>query len=322
MRARFKRVMDFDAALQVKQTVTTLLGSGGEHTRGRRRQVAVGVATTQDSRDFRIAIRAQSQADLDRAWEKGMEETVRKVSDDELDVRITGPIVAGQPIDAVSPEYPLRIGASVGHHLRDAGTLGFFARRLSDGVVGIVSNNHVLALSDRGRENDEIVHPGAFDRGVRPEHVIAYLARGYPRLDVRKPLVDCAFARLRDGIPYDPITIAKGLKLNPASINLGEQRDVMKCGRTTGLTHGRISAVALNNIDIDYGFSIVIFNQQIEIEPAGDTPFSKPGDSGSLVVNPDGHPVGLMMAGTRDGLVSYASPIATVLSSLGITVLA
>ena len=71
-------------------------------------------------------------------------------------------------------------------------------------IAGIVSNNHVLALCDRGRENDEIVHPGARDHGVRPDNVVAYLAHGYPRLDVLKPLVDCAFARLRDGIPYDP----------------------------------------------------------------------------------------------------------------------
>lgn len=313
--------MDFETALQVKQDVSTLLGIGGERTRGRgRRRVAVGVATTQDSRDFRIAVRAQSQADLDRAWEKGMEERVRKASPDELDVRITGPIVAGQPVEAVSPEHSLRIGASVSHHLGNAGTLGFFARRLSDGVVGIVSNNHVLALCDRGRENDEIVHHGAFDHGVRPDNVIAYLARGYPRLEVRKPLVDCAFARLREGIPYDPVTIADGLKLNPAPINLREQRDVMKCGRTTGLTHGRISVVALDNVDIDYGFSIVIFNQQIEIEPAGDTPFSKPGDSGSLVVNPKGHPVGLSFAGTRNCKISYANSIENVLRSLGVTV--
>ncbi len=312
--------MDFETALQVKQNVSTLLGLGGERTRGRRRRVAVGVATTQDSRDFRIALRAQSQTDLDRAWEKGMEERVRKASPEELDVRITGPIVAGQPLEAVSPEHRLRIGASISHHLSGAGTLGFFARRLSDGVVGIVSNNHVLALCDRGRENDEIVHPGAFDHGVRPDHVIAYLARGYPRLDVRKPVVDCAFARLRDGIPYDPVTIGDGLKLNPAPINLREQRDVMKCGRTTGLTHGRISVVALDNVDIDYGFSIVIFNQQIEIEPAGDVPFSRPGDSGSLVVNPEGHPVGLAFAGPRNCKISYANSIENVLRSLGVTV--
>jgi hypothetical protein len=312
--------MDFETALQAKQNVATLLGIGGERTRGRRRRVAVGVATTAQSRDFRIALRAQSQEDLDKAFEKGMGEQIRKATAAELDIRITGPIVAGEPAEAVSPDHRLRIGASVSHHLRGAGTLGFFARRLSDGVVGIVSNNHVLALCDRGRENDEIVHPGAFDHGVRPDNVIAYLTRGYPRLDVRKPVVDCAFARLRDSIPYDPVTIAQGLKLNPAPVILREQRDVMKCGRTTGLTHGRITVIALDNVDIDYGFSVVHFNQQIEIEPVGDTPFSKPGDSGSLVVNPEGHPVGLSFAGTRNCQISYANSIENVLRSLGVTV--
>lgn len=313
--------MDFETALHAKQDISTLLGIGGERKRGRgRRRVAVGVATTQDSRDFRIAVRAQSQADLDRAWEKGMEDRVRKASPDELDVRITGPIVAGEPAEAVSPDHRLRIGASVSHYLRSAGTLGFFARRTSDGVVGIVSNNHVLALCDRGRENDEIVHPGAFDHGIRPDNVIAYLTRGYPRLDVPQPIVDCAFARLREGIPYDPVTIAAGLKLDPDPVILYEQRDVMKCGRTTGLTHGRIAVFALDNVEIDYGFRVGRFNQQIEIEPVGDTPFSKPGDSGSLVVNPEGHPVGLSFAGTTNCLTSYANSIENVLRSLGVTV--
>jgi hypothetical protein len=313
--------MDFETALQVKQSVATILGLGGERTRGRRRRLAVGVATTQDARDFRIAVRAQSQEDLDRAWEKGMEERVRKASPDDLDVRITGPIVAGQPPDAVSPVHRLRIGASISHRLGCAGTLGFFARRVSDKVVGIVSNNHVLARCDRGRENDEIIYPGADDQDVLPEDVIAYLERGYPRLDVRKPLVDCAFARLRDGISYDPVNIAEGLKLNPAPVNLREQREVIKCGGTTGLTHGRITAFALDSVDVDYGFRVpVIFNQQIEIEPAGEDPFSKPGDSGSLVVNPGGNPVGLSFAGTMNCLISYANPIENVLKSLGVTV--
>jgi hypothetical protein len=311
--------MDFESAFQAKQAVATLLGIGGPHATQRGR-VAVGVALTAEPGDFRIAIRARSQQDLNHALGQGMDDTVRRITASELDVRITGPI-AGGPSRRASPSLLLRIGASISHHLFSTGTLGFFARRSSDCVVGIVSNNHVLSGGDRGKENDEIVHPGEFDHAVRHGNVIAYLAPGYPRLDVRKPVVDCAFARLRDGIPYDPVTIAKGLKLNPDPVILHEQRDVMKYGRTTGLTHGRITAIALDNVHIDYEFGDVCFNEQIEIEPKGDTPFSRPGDSGSLVVSPDGHPVGLLCAGTHTCHFSYANPIAEVLSSLGITVL-
>lgn len=312
--------MDLESALQVKQVVATLLCIEGPHTTQRGR-VAVGVALTAEPGDFRIAIRARSQHDLNRAFGQGMDDRVRRITTSELDIRITGPIAVG-PSTTASPNRLVRIGASISHHRFGTGTPGFFARRLCDGVVGIVSNNHVLALSDRGMENDEIVHPGAFDHGVRPDNVIAYLAQGYPRLHVPKPLVDCAFARLRDGIPYDPTTIGKDLALKADGVLPSESSDVLKFGRSTGLTRGRITAFALDNVEIDYGFDIVLFKQQIEIEPAGENPFSRLGDSGSLVVNPDGHPIGLLCGGTRNYRVSYANPIAEVLSALGVRVLA
>jgi len=79
------------------------------------------------------------------------------------------------------------------------------------------------------------------------------------------------------------------------------------------------------NLDINYPSldnKRIVFNRAIEIKSDSvDAPFSKPGDSGSLVVNPDGHPIGLLFAGTRDGRYSYANPIADVLRELDIRLL-
>jgi hypothetical protein len=314
--------MDFETALDVKQQIVDVLEIGGPRLRGDdRRRVAVGLAPATQSADFRIAIRAQTQEDLDHAFAGGMEAKVRTLALLEPDIRITGRIVANPPTESGSPHRQLRLGASVSHHRRGAGSLGFFARD-RNGAVGIVSNNHVLALSDRGSDGDEILHPGAADNGMPPLDVVARLVGGYPRLVVDNPRVDCAFAHLRDGVPYDPVTLDTGLKLNATTVPLRDQRAVLKRGRSTGLTRGTITAVAVDNIDVEYPYpcGIVFFNQQIEITSFPGQPFSAPGDSGSLLVNPDGNPLGLVFCGSIDCRSTYANPIDDVLNALGVTV--
>jgi hypothetical protein len=245
---------------------------------------------------------------------------VQALTASEIDIRITGPKKVTVPAGP-APLEPLRIGASVGHYQTTAGTLGFFAQRIADGAIGIVSNNHVLAACDCGKEGDEVLHPAAYDGGVRPLNVIGTLAGNFPRLNIVAPIVDCAFARLRDGVPYDPSTIGAGITLKPYPKPIARRRDVVKKGRTTGLTDGRITAIGLDNVDVEYPFGTVFFNQQIEIESREGVPFSKPGDSGSLIVDPDGNPIGLLAVGTFDCRLSYANPISAVLSTLGVTFL-
>lgn len=313
--------MDFETALNVKQQIVDLLDIGGPRLRGGdRRRVAVGLAPETQSADFRIAIRAQTQEDLDHAFAGGMEARVRALAISEPDIRITGRIVANPPVEPGLSPRQLRLGASISHHRRGAGSLGFFARD-RNGVAGIVSNNHVLALSDSGSDGDEILHPGARDNGMPPLDVVARLVGTYPRLGVDNPRVDCALARLRDGVYYDPVTIDKGLKLNAATVPLRDQKAVLKRGRSTGLTRGTITAVAIDNIDIEYPFGVVFFNQQIEITSFPEQQFSAPGDSGSLLVNPDGNPLGLVFCGSIDCRSTYANPIGDVLDALGVTVI-
>lgn len=310
--------MEFETAVQVKRQLSSLLRIDGVRVRSDRPRVALGFAPKVNSNEYQIALRATSEEELDRAFDKGVGGKVHALTESEIDVRITGPKKVVPPVEA-APVEPLRIGVSVGHYQTTAGTLGFFAQRLADGAIGIVSNNHVLAGCDCGKDGDEVLHPAAYDGGVRPLNVVATLAGNFPRLNVAGPIVDCAFARLRDGVEYDPSTIGPGITLKPTPKPIGGSRKVVKRGRTTGFTEGRITAIGLDNVDVEYPFGTVFLNQQIEIASAEGVPFSKPGDSGSLIVDPEGNPIGLLAVGTFDCRLSYANPISAVLSTLGVT---
>lgn len=291
-------------------------------------RVAIGIGPG-DSGLFKIVVRARSQKELDRAFGEGVAKEMYEIAGHEIDVDIIPEIFADPPISGdppqvpASPSAPLAIGGSVGHHCGTAGSLGFFAQRLSDGAIGFVSNNHVIADSDRGKEGDDVLYPGPFDNGDRPKNVVARLVAEYPLLQENVPIVDAAFARLQDGVIYDASSIGPSMQLQTTLVPLYQQRNVVKFGRSTGYTRGRITAFSLQNLEVDFPSlgTRITFNRQIEIKSEGDTPFSRPGDSGSLVVDPDGHPIGLIFAGPRDGRYSYVNPIADVLRALDIRML-
>jgi hypothetical protein len=101
----------------------------------------------------------------------------------------------------------------------------------------------------------------------------------------------------------------------PAAVGLR----VMKYGRTTGLTKGKITAINAT-VNVNYGSpGIARFVKQIVISPGT---FSAGGDSGSLIVIERGKnarkPVGLLFAGSPS--VTIANPIDMVLAPFGVTI--
>jgi hypothetical protein len=94
--------------------------------------------------------------------------------------------------------------------------------------------------------------------------------------------------------------------------------NVQKYGRTTGLTRGQVTMVNVT-VNVGYSTGTATFVDQIVIQARG--PFSKAGDSGSLIVTDDAaaNPVGLLFAGTRDG-TTVANPIDAVLSALNVSI--
>lgn len=107
---------------------------------------------------------------------------------------------------------------------------------------------------------------------------------------------------------------------------LSRDKIVYKIGRTTGFTTGKVSAVALDNVPVitNEGYE-VLFDDVIEINWLSNRqPFSKPGDSGSIVfIEEKGKllAVGLHFAGGirkiegKEIGISYSCNIDTVLKT-------
>lgn len=236
-------------------------------------------------------------------------------------------------VDALSHRgrhRPAPGGVSVGHVAVTAGTLGSRAIGLTapwDNRHLVLSNNHVLANSNGGRVNDSIIQPGAADGGRHPEDQIAVLARWVPiNFGGAANYVDAAFGwawhqRIRGEQYYvsggRPAYYRTGTAPLAASLGM----IVGKSGRTTGLTQGRITQIGVS-VNVSFGGGrIALFRNQLAIQSVNSSPFSQPGDSGSLIWHwaTGVRPVGLLFAG--GGGVTFANPIGAVLSALNIRLL-
>ncbi|HUT90089.1 MAG TPA: trypsin-like peptidase domain-containing protein [Thermoguttaceae bacterium] len=235
----------------------------------------------------------------------------------EVDLRMVGPIHKQARAWHRKRNRPLRIGGSIGHPDVTAGTLGCFVSPVaqSDECPFVLSNNHVLANENDATRRDPILQPAAFDDGAAPDDVVARLGR-FVRLRKQRNLVDAAVAELAEDMEYyyndlHGLGTVRGVRQDP--LDVGER--VYKIGRTTGLTTGRVSAIEVDGLRVEYDMGTLEFNGQIEIEPLDNRPFSRGGDSGSLIVDRRHRAVALLFAG-NDVDATYANPIADVLDSL------
>ena len=233
--------------------------------------------------------------------------------------------VGGMPVDIeavgeIVPQMytrryarPLRCGVSIGHPQITAGTLGCLVV-LNNNRLCLLSNNHVIANSNNSRIGDPIIQPGPADGGVSPGDRIAVL-ENFIRINFPGPnLVDAAVAWTAYRY-VDPRHVTYTLNPTPVAARLG--MTVKKNGRTTQATLGTITDL---NVNINVGFSggSAQFRNQIGIRGTGG-PFSRGGDSGSLVVTANtNQPVGLVFAGRSDNSISFANLIAPVIQTLGI----
>jgi hypothetical protein len=128
-------------------------------------------------------------------------------------------------------------------------------------------------------------------------------------------LIDAAVATLQEGMEVDFDTLpGLGTLDGTRTAPLEGEEVVLKIGRTTGITRGRVSAFEVDDIWVRYDMGIIGFNRQIEIAPLDPSPFSLGGDSGALIVDESFRAVGLLFAG-NDVDVTYANPIQTVLDT-------
>ncbi|MGH9224008.1 MAG: hypothetical protein ACRD2W_09570 [Acidimicrobiales bacterium] len=270
---------------------------------------------------YRVAVRIERESPSQAEFLRRVETETRG----EFDVRVVGRLRRLQSRDwGRGRRRPLAIGSSISLATATAGTLGCFARSPGQSSLELLSNNHVIADSNRAKLGAVIVQPGLQDGGKAPDDAVATLSR-FLALEPDVPNgADCALGLLADGMPADPVSLPDGRRLEgvaePASVADLLDLEVFKVGRTTGVTRGRVSVVNLQP-RIWYGPQRLSFAGQLEIDGGGSR-FSGPGDSGSLVVavreGSACEAVGLLFAGSAQGL-SYATPMGTLLGTLGVT---
>lgn len=292
-----------------------------EKTTGVIPSIALGVARRTET-DFRLAVRYQ-RSELEHSKEL---EAITKRAKGEVDLRFIGRV--GKR--AGGSERPwhqrrhrkLKLGTSIGHFAITAGTLGAVVKRRADGVELLLSNNHVLANENKGKVGDAILQPGVADGGTNPADHVASLEPFTRLKKTGSNRVDCACGKPSAGIGYDSRTLHRLGKLSGiGSEFLDEGTEVAKVGRTTGLTRGRVTAFELDNVIVQFDIGFLRFDDQFEVEGAGDDPFSRGGDSGSLVVDADLRAVGLLFAGGEVGGengqgLTFVNPIRSVLDAL------
>lgn len=237
---------------------------------------------------------------------------------------------------------PVPCGVSCGHVDITAGTLGCLVER--DGVLFILSNNHVLANTNKARLGDAILQPGPVDGGTLDDR-IAVLEKFVP-INFNPGSSDCPIAngieRLLNvgakllGSSYRVTAHQSGPNLVDAAIarplwdflvekrilEIGEPQGttmgalgmkVQKSGRTTGLTKGQIIQIDVT-ARVSYGDSkLAIFEKQFM---AG--AMSAGGDSGSAVLDEGKSVIGLLFAGSD--VTTIINPIQFVLDSLNVVI--
>ena len=212
----------------------------------------------------------------------------------------------------VRPALP---GFSIGHHNITAGTFGCLVRDIrpqSSGEYVIWSNNHVLAAVNAGSPGDLILQPGPFDGGVFPADAVATLERFEPITFgmTGYNVVDCAVAKplYSRNVVAAIIGVAMPRGIDQAAV--GQQ--VLKVGRTTQVTIGRVLAVDAT-VSVFYGApGVAVFRHQILT-----TAMSAGGDSGSLLMStPALDAVGLLFAGSP--FITIYNHISEVEVALGV----
>jgi len=247
----------------------------------------------------------------------------------EIVPEVTGRFVAlpaAEDESAVDPKRgfprPVPIGVSAGHGNVTAGTIG--ARTTNGLQTFALSNNHVFAANNEGREGDNLLQPGVVDGGRDPEDAFGTLFDYEPigfcgTLGCPSNQIDAAIALTSsDDLGTETPDGGYGApRSTPQDAEIG--MSVQKYGRTTGHTVGRVSGLNAT-IDVGYRVGTARFTGQIVITGNG---FSAGGDSGSLIVTKglllaDRRPVGLLFAGTTT--TTIANPIDLVLDRFDVRI--
>jgi hypothetical protein len=227
---------------------------------------------------------------------------------------------------------PIELGTSGGNiksiiktkHTRGcfSGTLGSMVQDADENEY-ILSNNHVLADTNKAKPGQLILQPGLIDVAclrAKSNAVATFSSSVKIRFGGPSNQVDTALAAVVPGQVSPYIMFVGGI----ADTVVGDPAlgmPVQKMGRTSCLTTGTVAAldanVTVNYSDVVKHPRLANFINQILVTGSVLTPtFGAAGDSGSLIVSQDDCPqaVALLFAGNGNGL-TIANPITSVLSA-------
>lgn len=213
------------------------------------------------------------------------------------------------PQHKVKQNPPVKMGTSGGSANDKStfyccgGTLGSLVRR--DGVLCILSNNHILARSGSAATGEDTVQPGLIDSSClsNSSNIVGDFAGNLVPLGTAN--VDVALSIARSNVDATGAILDVGVPISTVqapAIGL----HVMKSGRTTGFTTGSITSIN-TSVSVQYQKGcnvgkkfVVSYTNQIVTGA-----MSAGGDSGSLLLSNDGtaNPVGLLYAGSSSATI-------------------
>jgi hypothetical protein len=223
-------------------------------------------------------------------------------------------------------------------HCIGAGTLGLLAKDHQGELFGL-SNNHVAGACNNAMPGLPILAPGpidatedACDPFTIGRHVrLLPINDGIPENIAIGDNCDVSVFRILDparvssmqGAAFDTPSVVK----DPAP-----PMRVEKVGRTTGYTTGTVVAQSASPVSVqyvvnEYGVRKTVWFETVYIvQGDNSSAFSKPGDSGSLVVSKDSNgdraAVGLVFAGNEQRGLSFVLPLPAILQKLGLSITA
>jgi len=218
-------------------------------------------------------------------------------------------------------------GTGLLQHGRNVGSLGCFVQNGKN--VAILSNNHIIAGENDGHVGtDRILQNSA--TAFSQDRLCGSLSNFVP-LEGSAPhanfadgnailnTVDAAIANIHPGVDFlqrfhnQRPDLPEIVGVTAPMLN----QQVLKVGRSTGLTHGRV--VMVNSIvgPVNYGPGFTCwFRRTFRIEGDGGTAFASRGDSGAAVITPDGRLVGIIFSGSATQ--TYACTADEVLNALAV----
>lgn len=244
------------------------------------------------------------------------------------DVIVTGKFrMLSSASDNKLKRRPVRPGTSIGFEFPPpknnfvmAGTFGAVVTK--SGKRFILSNNHVLAENGLISLGGRIFQPGLLDGGNASADQVAQLTQFIEIKASGTNKVDCAIAEFLPSIQVNPRhmpSVGTLASTNPVPAAVGML--VMKTGRTTGYTRGRVFDIAAD-VNVPYEDKngnefVATFSNQVLIVGTPSS-FSTSGDSGSLIVDRSTkRATGLLFAGSATHTI--ANHIEQVLAALGVT---